>query len=178
MGSSNPVPSAVKKATTRVKDALSAGWSPIDGALDSTGRAIVANDPTGTAKILDAGARDLNGSLRADDSRRAINYGVGTVAALTGNSALLAAQIAYDTGTRIRDDQRDQAAGMAEKEQNKADAAEARAVNASVKDVDPLAMERRRRATLATNKGSSATNLTAGRGLGSADVSYKTLLGL
>lgn len=84
----------------------------------------------------------------------------------------------YQTGKRVREDMQDQAAGMAQKEQDRAAAAEARAVDASVKDLDPIALERRRRAALAANKGRSGTILTAGTSLGSADVGRKVLLGL
>jgi len=84
----------------------------------------------------------------------------------------------YDTAVRTREDMRDQAAGMAQKDQERAAAAEARAVDASVKDLDPIALERRRRAAVATNQGRSGTILTSGTSLGSADVARKTLLGM
>ena len=121
-------------------------------------------------KKVTEGAKDLYGNIK-DNPRIGAEYLVGGPApALLGALRL--------TAMRIRDDQRDQAAGMAQKEQDQAAAAEARAVDASVKDLDPIALERRRRAAVATNQGRSGTILTAGMSLGSTDVARKTLLGM
>lgn len=79
---------------------------------------------------------------------------------------------------RIIQDNRDQAEGMAVKEQDRAAGAEAKAIDASVKDLDPVALERRRRATVTSAGGRGGTILTAGASLGSADVARKTLLGM
>jgi hypothetical protein len=79
---------------------------------------------------------------------------------------------------RVIDDQRDQAEGMAQKELRRAADAEARAVGASVKDADPLALERRRRASIAAGKGRDGTIATSATSLGAADVARKILLGM
>jgi len=121
-------------------------------------------------KITD-GAEDLYGSVK-DDPLGALSSAAGQV---TGTQLL---SVGMQSGTRVRDDQRDQAAGMAQKEQERAAAAEARAIDASVKDLDPIALERRRRAAVATNQGRGGTILTSGTSLGSADVARKTLLGM
>lgn len=119
-------------------------------------------------KVIE-GAKDAWGSVKDDP------FGTLLSAASMGTSGF---NEAYETGTRAREDQRDQAAGMAEKEQNRAAAAEARAVDASVKEIDAIAVERRRRAAVAANQGRSGTILTSGTTLGSADVARKTLLGM
>lgn len=124
-------------------------------------------------KKITEGAKDLYGSVKDDP--------LGVLTSTIGSQIIQGADVAsltQQTGTRIRDDQRDQAAGMAQSEMDKAAAAERRAVDASVKDLDPIALERRRRAAVATNQGRSGTILTAGQSLGSADVARKTLLGM
>jgi hypothetical protein len=178
MGSSNPISSAAKSVVGQTKSMASRGWSPIDGALNSTGRFAATNDPTGMSRIAVEGAQDANSSLRVNNGRRAIGYGVGALAALGGNPTILSAQIGYDLGTRTRNDMREQAAGEADKQIAAAAAAERRAQSAAVKELDPLTLERRRRAAVATNQGRSGTILTSGTSLGSADVARKTLLGM
>lgn len=83
---------------------------------------------------------------------------------------------------RTRDDQRDQAEGMAEKDQGRIDAAtkaaDARARDMAVKDLDPVALERRRRAQLRGANGRNSTILTDSSSLGTAELGQKTLLGL
>lgn len=122
-------------------------------------------------KKITEGAKDLYGSAKEDPIGALVSAG-------TLGMGTAATSATYQTAVRVRDDQRDQAAGMAQSEQNKAAAAEARAINASVKDLDPIALERRRRAAVATNRGRSGTILTSGTSLGSADVARKTLLGM
>jgi len=118
---------------------------------------------------IEEGFKDAIGSIEDDP------LGTLTSALSMGTSGF---NEVYETGTRAREDQRDQAAGMAEKEQNRAAAAESRAIDASVKETDAIALERRRRAAVATNNGRSGTILTSGTSLGSADVARKTLLGM
>lgn len=97
---------------------------------------------------------------------------------LLGAPVIAGAELARLTGKRTIEDQRDQARAQADRDMAKARGAEAAAVNASVKELDPIALERRRRAAVATNNGRGGTILTAGSNLGSVDVSRKTLLGL
>ncbi len=153
-GGGNPI----KKISEGAKDLYGSIKDDPMGALTSaeilgTSR---ARDPI---KKINEGAKDLYGSIKDDP------MGALTSAATLGIR-------------RAREDMRDQAAGMAEKEQIRAAEAEARAVDASVKDLDPISLERRRRAALAANKGRAGTILTAGTSLGSADVGRKVLLGL
>jgi hypothetical protein len=117
------------------------------------------------------GAKDLVTSA-IDDPLGALS----TAGAFGGTTQSVGAT--YQTGTRAREDMQDQAAGMAQKEQVRAGEAEARAIDASVKDLDAVTLERRRRAALAAGKGRDSTILTGGTSLGSADVARKTLLGM
>lgn len=66
----------------------------------------------------------------------------------------------------------------AAKEQERAAAAERIALDQSLKEIDPLTLERRRRAAMASANGRANTILTPGTQLGSADVARKTLLGM
>lgn len=139
----------------------------------------------GVSKVVDkvtGGAEDLWGSVKDDPLGALVTAGTLGMGTAVVNGAV-------QTGTRVRDDQRDQAEGQAESEQRRADAAmaaqradaaraEAQAVDRSVKDADPIAIERRRRATLAGRNGREGTILTGGMSLGSADTARKVLLGL
>lgn len=124
-------------------------------------------------KKITEGAKDLYGSVKEDPMGSLLS------AAILGTSGF---NETYKTGVRVRDDQRDQAAGMAKTEQDRMRAESARdstrAIDRSVKDLDPVALERRRRAAVANNQGRNGTILTSGASLGSADVARKTLLGM
>ena len=127
--------------------------------------------PANAVQKIGKAAADTFGSIKNDPLGALVSLGtlgLGT-AGVSGT---------IQAGIRIRDDQRDQASGMAQSEQDKAAAAERQAVNASVKEPDAVAMERRRRATLAAGKGRSGTILTGGTSLGSADTAGKILLGM
>lgn len=129
---------------------------------------------SGGGNIVDTvtgGASDLWDSVR-DDPLNALSTAAGQV---TGTQL---ATGTLQTGTRIRNDQREQAAGMAAKDEAKRMAAERRAADAAVKDTDPLALERRRRAAVAGNRGREGSILTGGTSLGSDDVARKVLLGM
>jgi hypothetical protein len=121
-------------------------------------------------RVVDAGS-DLVSSVR-DDPFGALLYAVPGASNFAG---------ALDLGTRVRDDQREQATGMANKEIARADAemssARKDAENRAAKVIDPLTLERRRRASISTG-GRSGSILTAGTSLGADDVARKTLLGL
>lgn len=125
-------------------------------------------------KITSA-AEDIAGSVKKDPLGLATRY--LTAGAIGGGLGLMV-QGGLDLAARTRQDMRDQAAGMAQKEQDRAAAAERAAINASVKELDPVTLERRRRAALAAVNGRGSTILTSGTSLGSADVARKTLLGM
>lgn len=124
-------------------------------------------------KFTDA-AKDFVGSIE-DNTGVAARIGAEY---LLGAPVIAGAELGRLTAKRTVEDQRDQARAQADRDLAKARSAEAAAIDASVKELDPLALERRRRAALATNNGRGGTILTAGSSLGSVDVSRKTLLGL
>jgi hypothetical protein len=119
------------------------------------------------------GASDLWDRAKDDPLGMALNVGAPLLTA-----GLLPAR---DAAVSVRDNMRDAAAGKAQAEIDKANeataAARADAVNRAEKTVDPLALERRRRASITTG-GRSGSILTAGTSLGSADIATKTLLGM
>lgn len=170
MGSSNPVKKNVNKGIGAAKDTYgSAVDDPVSAGLMAgsylTGASAVA---AGVQAASSGGARSAMPGNPSD-----FVHNVATSANIPSTSVGT-----LNTAKRTREDMRDQAAGMADKEMAAAAAAEARAVDASVKDLDPIALERRRRAALAANNGRAGTILTAGTSLGAADVGRKVLLGL
>lgn len=130
----------------------------------------------GGGKLIDkavGGAEDLFSSIAADPFGSAMSALAPGVTGYVGP--------AITGATRVRNDQREQAAGMADKEIAKAEAAQASArkdaENRAGKAIDPLTLERRRRASISTG-GRSGSILTAGTSLGADDIARKTLLGL
>ena len=89
--------------------------------------------------------------------------------------------LARTGGVSARDNMADAARGDADAEMAQAQqataAARSDAENRAGKVVDPLALERRRRASI-TAGGRSSSILTAGTSLGADDIARKTLLGL
>lgn len=116
-----------------------------------------------------SGAEDAYGSVQ-DNLQKSLTYGAFPSVGSVG--------LPVDAAKRAREDMKDQAAGQAQSEIERARAAERLAIDRSVKDLDPLALERRRRASLAGTQGRGGTLLTPGTSLGAADVARKTLLGM
>lgn len=129
-------------------------------------------------KKIESATEDLIGSVENDPLGTILS--TGGLSTVAGGPGSIAGSLGYQTGKRAVEDQRDQAMGKAQQEQDRARQAEATARDRAVKPIDPLALERRRRAQLASSTGRSSTILTQPGGtlLGASDVAAKTLLGL
>lgn len=154
-GGGNPIKQA--------KSAVSGAIDPIASAVDRTTHAITSRDPTGLTGKGSEALGDAARSIRTDPKNLLVANPIG---------------LAYLTASRARQDMRDQAAGQAQADINRAAAAEQDAANRAPKALDPLALERRRRASVTSVNGRAATILTGGTALGSSDAARKTLLGL
>jgi hypothetical protein len=122
-----------------------------------------------TMDKVSGGAQDLWRGVR-EDPLRAAGYMFPLVTA--GLAPIRSGAV------HVRDQGRDAAEGLAQEDQARQAEAVARMKEAQPKDIDAIALERRRRALAAGPGGRSGSILTGGQSLGSADVATKALLGL